>query len=94
MIATAQKSVQQRGKGKGHTMAGRKAAVLMAAMAVVAGLAAPIASARPTCRDASFKGVCATEGTVSFKAGQSTTPPPRGQSGLAVFPWMMATGGL
>ena len=75
-------------------MAGRKAAVLMAALAVTAGLSAPIASARQTCREASFKGVCATEGTVSFKGGQATTPPPRGQSGLTVFPWMMATGGL
>lgn len=75
-------------------MTGSKAAVLMAALAVTAGLSAPIAGARQTCREPSFKGVCATEGTVSFKAGQSTTPPPRGQSGQAVFPWLMATGGL
>jgi hypothetical protein len=75
-------------------MAGRKAAVLMATLAVIAGLSAPIAGARQTCREPSFKGGCATEGTVSFKAGQSTTPPPRGQSGQSIFPWMMATGGL
>lgn len=75
-------------------MTGRKAAVLMASLVVAAGLSAPAAGARPTCRDASFKGVCATEGIVSFKAGQTTTPPPRGQSGQSIFPWMMATGGF
>lgn len=70
-------------------MTGRKAAVLMAGLAVAAWLSAPVASARETCREPSFKGVCQTQGIVSFKAGQSTTPPP--DNNQWVYPWLMTT---
>jgi hypothetical protein len=73
-------------------MTGRKAAVLMAGLVVAAGVSAPVAGARETCRAPSFKGVCQTQGTVSFKGGQSTTPAQNNSQ--SVFPWLMAQGGL
>jgi len=74
-------------------MTGRKAAALIAGLAVAAGFSAPVASARTTCREASFKGgACQTEGNVSFKSGLATNPPPNNNQ--SVFPWLMATGGF
>lgn len=75
-----------------YTMTGRKAAALVATLAVAAGISAPAASARDTCRSPSIKGVCQTDGIVSRKAGLATTPPPNNEA--SVFPWLMAQGGL
>jgi hypothetical protein len=74
-------------------MTARKAAVLMAGLVVAAGLSAPVANARETCRQPGFKGVCQTQGTVSFKGGmQGTRPAPNNSQ--SVFPWLMAQGGF
>jgi hypothetical protein len=62
-----------------------KAAVLLAGLAVVAGVAAPAASARPTCQDTATKTICQTNGSVSIKARPGTTAPPANQP---VFPWL------
>ena len=68
-----------------HTMTGTKAAVLMVGLAVVAGVLAPVASARPTCQDSATKTICQTNGSVSIKARPGTTAPP---ANLPVFPWL------
>ena len=72
-------------------MTGRaKAAVLIAGLAVFAGVSAPAASARPTCQQTDFKSICQTNGSVSIKARPGTTAPPANQP---VFPWLGAPGG-
>ena len=69
-----------------YTMTGSaKAAVLLAGLAVVAGVAAPAASARPTCQDTATTTICQTSGSVSIKARPGTTAPP---ANLPVFPWL------
>jgi hypothetical protein len=62
-----------------------KAAVLVAGLAVVAGISAPVAVARPTCQSTDFKTICQTNGSVSIKARPGTTAPP---ANLPVFPWL------
>ncbi len=76
-----------------YTMTACKAAVLMAVLTAAAGISAPVANARETCRTPSFKGVCQTQGTVSFKGGmQGTAPAPNNSQ--SVFPWLISQGGL
>ena len=62
-----------------------KAAVLVAGLAVVAGISAPVAAARPTCQDTATTTICQTRGSVSIKARPGTTAPP---ANLPVFPWL------
>ncbi len=62
-----------------------KAAVLMAALAVVAGMSAPVAGARSTCQDGPTKTLCQTNGSVSIKSRIGTTAPPANQP---AFPWL------
>ena len=50
-----------------------KTALVMAGLAVVAGVSAPSASARPTCQQTDFMSVCQTNGSVSIKARPGTT---------------------
>ena len=68
-----------------HTMTRTTAAVLMVGLAVVAGVLAPVANARPTCQDTNTKTICQTNGSVSIKARPGTTAPP---ANLPVFPWL------
>ena len=49
-----------------------KAALMVAGLAVAAGIAAPAAIARPTCQQTDFKSICATNGSVSIKARPGT----------------------
>lgn len=62
-----------------------KAAVLVAGLAVVAGLSAPVAGARGTCETTGTNTVCQTNGSVSIKARPGITAPPANQP---VFPWL------
>ncbi len=62
-----------------------KAAVLLASVAVAAGVTAPVAAARPTCQDSATKTVCQTSGSTRIKARPGTTAPPANQP---VFPWL------
>ncbi len=62
-----------------------KMAALVAGVAVVMGISAPVASARPTCQDTNTKTICQTNGSVSIKARPGTTAPPANQP---VFPWL------
>lgn len=62
-----------------------RTAVLVAGFAVVAGISAPVASARDTCRDTDTKTVCQTSGSTSIKARPGTVAPPANQP---VFPWL------
>lgn len=73
--------------GKGKTMASGavKWSVVVAGWAVVAGMSAPGAGARPTCQDSDTKNVCQTSGSVSIKARPGTTAPPANQPAL---PWL------
>lgn len=73
-------------KGK-YIMTGRSkaATALVAGLAVVAGVSAPSAAARPTCQDTATKTICQTNGSVSIKARPGTTAPP---ANLPVFPWL------
>ncbi|MCB1263157.1 MAG: hypothetical protein KDB56_00890 [Mycobacterium sp.] len=68
-------------------MTGRSkaATALVAGLAVVAGVSAPSAAARPTCQDTATKTICQTNGSVSIKARPGTTAPP---ANLPVFPWL------
>jgi hypothetical protein len=59
--------------------------VLVAGVAVVAGISAPVAGARDTCRDTDTKTVCQTSGSTSIKARPGTVAPPANQP---VFPWL------
>lgn len=60
-------------------------AALATGLAVVAGVSAPAAGARPTCNDTDFKSVCQTNGSVAIKARPGTTAPP---ANIPVFPWL------
>ena len=62
-----------------------RAVVLVAGFAVVAGISAPVASARDTCRDSATKTVCQTSGSTSIKVRPGTKAPPANQP---VFPWL------
>jgi hypothetical protein len=62
-----------------------RAAVLIAGLAVVAGMSAPVAGARSTCQDGETKTICQTSGSTSIKARPGTTAPPANQP---VFPWL------
>ena len=62
-----------------------RAMVLVAGVAVVAGISAPVAGARDTCRDTDTKTVCQTSGSTSIKARPGTVAPPANQP---VFPWL------
>lgn len=53
-----------------------KAALLLAGLAVVAGVSAPAATARPTCNETANKTLCQTNGSVSLKVRPSTVAPP------------------
>ena len=68
-----------------HTMTRTKATTLVVGLAVMAGILAPVASARPTCQDSATKTICQTNGSVSIKARPGTTAPP---ANLPVFPWL------
>lgn len=71
-----------------YTMTVRKAVVLVAGLAVLAGVSAPAAGARPrgpSCNESGTKTVCQTNGSVSIKARPGTTAPP---ANLPVFPWL------
>ena len=72
-------------KGKYMMTGSAKAAVLVAGLAVVAGMSAPVAGARPTCQDTATTTICQTNGSVSIKARPGTTAPP---ANLPVFPWL------
>jgi hypothetical protein len=61
-----------------------KTALLVAGAAVVAGVSAPIATARPTCQSTDFKSVCQTNGSVSIKARPGTVAPP---ANIPHMPW-------
>lgn len=61
----------------------------MAGLAVVAVVGAPLADARPTCRDAGVKTICETSGSVSIKTRPGTVAPPANQP---VIPWLGAPG--
>jgi F420-0:gamma-glutamyl ligase-like protein len=75
--------VARKGKDK---MTGRgKFAFLMASLAAVSVVSAPVASARPTCQDTATKTICTTNGSTSIKARPGTTAPPANQP---VFPWL------
>ena len=52
------------------------AAALMAGLIVLAGVSAPVASARPNCQEAGVKTICQTNGSVSIKARPGTVAPP------------------
>lgn len=53
-----------------------KAALMLAGVAVAAGVVAPVALARPTCQSTDFKSICQTNGSVSIKARPGTVAPP------------------
>ena len=62
-----------------------KFAFMMAGLAAVSVLSAPMAAARPTCQDAGSNTVCSTSGSTSIKVRPGTTAPPANQP---VFPWL------
>ena len=53
-----------------------KTAVVLAGLAVAAGVSAPVAVARPTCQSTDFKSICSTNGSTSIKARPGTVAPP------------------
>lgn len=71
-------------------MTGRsKTALLMAGLAVAAGVSAPTAAARPTCQQTDFKSICQTNGSVSIKARPGTVAPP---ANIPHIPWLGVAG--
>lgn len=67
-------------------MVGRsKAAVVLAGLAALTAISAPVAGARPTCQDNNTNTVCQTNGSTAIKARPGTTAPPANQP---VFPWL------
>lgn len=62
-----------------------KVVVLVAGLAVAAGISAPVAGARGTCQDKDTKTICQTSGSTAIKARPGTTAPPANQP---VFPWL------
>lgn len=76
---------------KGKSMVtGRGFAFLMASLAAVSVVSAPVANARPTCQDTATKTICTTNGSTSIKARPGTTAPP---ANIPVFPWLGMPGG-
>ena len=67
----------------------RKSALLIAGVAVAAGVSAPIADARPTCQSTDFKSICQTNGSVSIKARPGTVAPP---ANIPHIPWIGGPG--
>ncbi|MBU9766514.1 hypothetical protein FR943_22060 [Mycobacterium sp. TNTM28] len=67
-----------------------KTALLMAGLAAVSMISAPVASARPTCQDTATKTICTTNGSTSIKARPGTVAPP---ANIPVFPWLGMPGG-
>ncbi len=63
-------------KGEGLMTTRGKTALVLAGLAVAAGVAAPTAAARPTCQSTDFKSICQTNGSVSIKARPGTVAPP------------------
>ena len=66
-----------------------KAAVLVAGFALVAGISAPVAAARPTCQETNSKTICQTNGSVSIKARPGTVAPP---ANMPHIPWIGGPG--
>lgn len=66
-----------------------KTALLVAGAAVVAGVSAPVAMARPTCQSTDFKSICQTNGSVSIKARPGTVAPP---GNMPHIPWIGGPG--
>lgn len=67
----------------------RKTALLVAGLAVAAGVTAPAAVARPTCQSTDFKSICSTNGSTSIKARPGTVAPP---GNMPHIPWIGAAG--
>ncbi len=67
----------------------KKTALLVASAAVVAGVSAPVAMARPTCQQTDFKSICATNGSVAIKARPGTVAPP---ANMPHVPWLGGAG--
>ena len=66
-----------------------KTALLLAGLTVVAGVSAPIASARATCQSTDFKSICSTNGSWSMKARPGTVAPP---ANMPHIPWIGGAG--
>ncbi|HPX35901.1 MAG TPA: hypothetical protein PLH92_05375 [Mycobacterium sp.] len=60
-------------------------ALVIAGLAVAAGVAVPAADARPSCQSSDFQTVCQTNGSVSIKARPGTVAPPANQPHI---PWL------
>ncbi len=71
-------------EGNGPMSKRRGAALLMVSLAVMAGISAPVADARPTCQDTNTKTICSTNGSTSIKARPGTVAPPANQP---MMPW-------
>ncbi len=67
----------------------RKTALVVAGLAVAAGVAAPAATARPTCQSTDFKSICSTNGSTSIKARPGTVAPP---GNMPHIPWIGGPG--
>lgn len=63
----------------------KTSALLVAGVAVIAGIAVPAADARPTCQSSDFQTVCQTNGSVSIKARPGTVAPP---ANMPHIPWL------
>lgn len=61
-------------------------ALLVAGLAVAAGLSAPVANALPNCQTSGSTTTCRTNGSVTIKARPGTTAAPAGQPRL---PWFI-----
>jgi hypothetical protein len=62
---------------------------MMVGVAVAAGVAAPVAVARPSCQSNNFTTVCQTNGSVSIKARPGTVAPP---ANMPHIPWIGGPG--
>lgn len=60
----------------------RKSAMLMAGLAVAAGVSAPAADAQRSCHDSFTTSTCETNGSVAIKARPGTVAPPANQPGI------------
>ena len=61
-------------------------AMLVAGLAVAAGLSAPVANALPNCQTAGTTTTCRTNGSVTIKARPGITTPPASR---AQIPWFI-----
>jgi hypothetical protein len=66
-----------------------KSALFMVGLAVLAGVAAPSAEARPTCQSDGTNTTCQTNGSVSIKVRPGTVAPPANQPQI---PWLGSPG--